>query len=70
MTMNPFKAKSKKEAEAEAARAAASAAGSGQRRNNSGVTMFTRLSVHWAERMVAITSWNGVAKSREQWAAG
>ena len=34
--------------------AAAIAAGVGQRRNSSGVTMFTRSSVHWAERIVAI----------------
>jgi hypothetical protein len=26
--------------------------------------------VHWAERIVAITSWNGEAKSREQWESG
>jgi hypothetical protein len=36
--------------------APARVAASGQRRNSSGVTMLTRLSVHWAERIVAITS--------------
>ena len=35
------------------------AAGVGKRRKSSGVTMFTRTSVHWAERMVAMRSWKG-----------
>ena len=34
----------------------AMAAGVGKRRNSSGVTRFTRTSVHWAERMVATSS--------------
>ena len=33
--------------------------GVGKRRNNSGVTMFTRTSVHWAERIVATSSSQG-----------
>jgi len=34
------------------------------------VTMFTRLSVHWAERIVAISSWNGLENRSEHSASG
>ena len=35
-----------------------------------GVTMLTRSSVHWAERIVATSSSHGVVKSSEQRASG
>jgi hypothetical protein len=38
--------------------------------NSAGVTMFTRLSVHWAERMVATASSMGVRQSSSQCASG
>ena len=38
--------------------------------NSAGVTLFTRSSVHCAERIVATSSSSGVAKSREQRASG
>lgn len=50
--------------------ATAIAAGVGNRRKSSGVTPFTRASVHWAERIVAIRSWNASAWSSEQSAPG
>ena len=50
--------------------ARAIASGVGKRRNSSGVTLFTRSSVHWAERIVAQTSWNGVSRSSSQSTSG
>ena len=41
---------------------AAIAFASGNRRNSAGVTMLTRLSVHWAESMTATTVSNGLEK--------
>jgi len=32
--------------------------------------MFTRRSVHWAERIVATMSWKGLSKSSEQRTSG
>ena len=41
---------------------AASAAGSGKRAKSAGVTMFTRTSVHWADKIVAMRSSSGLLK--------
>ncbi len=49
--------------------AAASDAASGKRLKTSGVTMFTRASVHCAERIVATRSSSGRPKSSEQLAS-
>ena len=49
---------------------AASAAGVEYLANSSFVTMFTRSSVHWAERIVAISSSNGVSWTSAHSAAG
>src|SRR5215471_1841578 len=38
--------------------------------NNSRVTWLTRLSVHWADKMVATRSWKGLSNSSSQWAVG
>lgn len=38
--------------------------------NKDGATILTRLSVHWAERMVAIKSWKGEPKFNVQFATG
>src|ERR1700755_1105364 len=46
------------------------AAGVGKRRNNSGVTMLTRTSVHCAERIVATSSSHGVRCVNAQTAFG
>ena len=43
--------------------AAASEAASGYAAKSAGVTMFTRTSVLWAERMVAASNWNGSLKA-------
>ena len=37
----------------------ASFSGVGYLRNSLGVTMFTRSSVHWADKIVATSNWNG-----------
>ena len=50
--------------------AAAYAAASGKRAKTCGVTVLTRLSVLWAERMVATNSSSGVVKSSSVWASG
>ncbi len=39
--------------------AAARATASGNRANSAGVVRLTRASVHWADKMVATSSWNG-----------
>ena len=52
------------------ASAAASLAGVPYLANSAGVTRLTRTSVVCADRMVAMSSWNGVAKSSSQWASG
>ena len=38
---------------------AANASGVGKSRNKGGVIIFTRLSVHWADNITAISNWNG-----------
>src|SRR5579863_2397766 len=43
--------------------AAANASGVGHRANTCGVIELTVLSVDWADKMVATSSWNGLAKS-------
>ena len=43
--------------------AAASDSASGYAAKRAGVTMFTRASVLWADRMVAASSWKGSLKS-------
>ena len=48
----------------------AMAAGVGKRRKSSGVTKLTRTSVHWAERMVATRSSQGVRWVSAHWALG
>ena len=40
--------------------ASANESASGKRANSAGVVRFTRSSVHWADRMVAASSWNGI----------
>ncbi len=42
--------------------AAAKASGVGYAAKRAGVTMLTRLSVHWAESMTATRHWKGLAK--------
>ena len=46
--------------------AAASDAASGYAAKSAGVTMLTRASVLWADRMVAASNWNGSLKSNAQ----
>ncbi len=49
----------------------ASSPGPGQRANRSGVTMFTRASVHWADKTTATSNSHGFAcKSRGGWRVG
>ena len=50
--------------------ALANAAGSGNLANSAGVTILTRTSVHWADRMVAISSSSGLEKFSSQCASG
>ena len=50
--------------------AAAKSATVGKAANRPGVTMFTRASVHWAERMVATSSCQGSWCSRLHWVSG
>src|SRR5262245_25984861 len=50
--------------------AVANAFASGKRAKSAGVTMFTRASVHCAERIVATKSCNGFSCSRAQRASG
>ena len=38
--------------------------------NRLGVTMLTRTSVHWAERITAVNSWIGVSYTSSQCASG
>ena len=46
------------------------AAGVGKAANSAGVTWFTRSSVVWADRMVAISSWKGFSRSSSQSTSG
>src|SRR6185369_10523742 len=50
--------------------APANAAAEGYRRNRPGVTRLTRLSVHWAERIVAMSNSSGFEWFNSQWASG
>ena len=50
--------------------AAAIEAASGKASNRAGVTMLTRLSVHWAERITATRSWKGLSKRSSEATSG
>jgi hypothetical protein len=50
--------------------APASASASGYRAKSTGVTMLTRSSVVWADRIVATPSWNASWYVSSQWASG
>ena len=45
-------------------------AGVGYRANSAGVTLFTISSVHWADRIVATSSWNGIRATSAHSASG